>query len=65
MGIEIDGNSHDNKEVYDYIRTSILNDYWIKIIRYRNDEVIYNLSWIYEDLIQEIAKRKKELENLK
>ena len=61
LGIEIDGNSHDDKEVYDYNRTSILNDYGIKIIRYMNDDVIYNLNWAYEDLILQIEIRIKEI----
>ena len=59
LWIEIDGNSHDDKQTYDEIRTSLLNNYWIKIIRYTNEQVYKHLEAIYEDLMYEIWIREK------
>jgi len=60
--IEIDGDSHDGQEECDDIRTDVLENYELKVIRYKNKDVINNLESVYDDLLEQIRKRKKELE---
>lgn len=59
--IEIDGDSHAEKEKYDEIRTDVLENYGLKIIRYENREIMNNLAGVYEDLYEQVFQRKKEL----
>ena len=64
LGIEIDGDSHFESKViqkYDEHRTKILKNYEIKIIRYKNNDIMYNLNGVYKDLIINISERKKEI----
>lgn len=61
LGIEIDGDSHIGKEIYDTIREQKIKKSWIKIIRYTNDDVFESIDWIYESLLEEILIRKQEL----
>ncbi len=42
--VEIDGDSHENSQEYDNIRTKVLNDMGFKVIRFTNDEVRKDLS---------------------
>ena len=63
LAIEIDGDSHYEKENYDFKRTNILNNLGIKIIRYTNLEIIKNIEGVYLNLIREIQLREKELRN--
>ncbi|KKP40168.1 MAG: 3-phosphoshikimate 1-carboxyvinyltransferase, 3-phosphoshikimate 1-carboxyvinyltransferase [Candidatus Peregrinibacteria bacterium GW2011_GWF2_33_10] len=65
LGIEIDGESHSEQIEYDHIRTELLNNYNIKIIRYSNNEVMENIEGVYEDLNEQIKNRKKELKSPK
>lgn len=60
LGIEIDGSSHDNRQEYDRRRTEKLKHMWIKIIRYKNEDVYYNLDYVAKHLTEELKKRKKE-----
>ena len=62
LGIEIDGSSHDSRQVYDNIRSEKLWDRWIKIIRYTNEDVFYRLDWVSQDLAEELKTRANELE---
>lgn len=61
LGIEIDWSSHDKTLVYDSIRTKKIWDYWIKIIRYQNEDVFYRLDRVAQDLFREIDIRVKEI----
>jgi very-short-patch-repair endonuclease len=61
LGIEIDGDSHDHKEYYDKARDNYLNNRGIKTVRYRNEDVLYNLLVVKRDLIKQIESRLKEL----
>lgn len=61
VGIEIDGESHDEHIEYDKKRTSNLNEIGIKLIRYSNAEVMCNLDGVYLDLEEKIKKREEEL----
>jgi len=42
--IEIDGSQHSCNHAYDEWRTSILNGLLIKVIRFKNSEILKNLS---------------------
>ena len=43
--IEIDGGVHETQKNYDKIRTEILDlQKKIKVIRFKNDEVLYNIE---------------------
>ncbi len=59
LWIEIDDKSHDWKWEEDEIRTKYINSKWIRIIRYTNEDVLYNLESVIRDLenkIEEIIK---------
>lgn len=60
--VEIDWNSHKDKEVYDINRTDIINDLWVKVIRYTNDEVLNNLEIVKDNLLSEINNRQKHID---
>lgn len=57
--IEIDGNSHDNKQEYDEKRTNTLNELGLTVIRYTNNEVLNNISGVYIDLKERLETFKK------
>ena len=61
LGIEIDGWYHEDQKEYDMYRTRVLEDCWIKIIRYTNDDIQYCLNWVIENLKEEIKIREQEL----
>lgn len=54
--IEIDGDSHAGQEEYDTIRSEKLNEYGIKVIRYTNNDVLFNIGGVYQDLKNKIKK---------
>ncbi len=62
LGIEIDGESHDEQKEYDKLRTLNLNNIGIKIIRYSNADIMCNLEGVYLDLEQKIKERVEELQ---
>ena len=61
LWIEIDDKTHDFKWKYDEERTKYLNNLWIKIIRYMNEQVHFNLDWLVTDLNDKIERRATEL----
>jgi len=54
LAIEVDGSSHINKEDYDASRSSYLNDLWIQVLRYANDDVMSNTEKVRDDIHQHI-----------
>ncbi len=64
LGIEIDGESHNEQKEYDKMRTLNLNNIGIKIIRYSNAEIMCNLGGVYLDLEQKVKEREEELQKL-
>lgn len=50
LAIEIDGDTHSEREHLDEIRTERLNEYGIEVIRYYNEDVLQNIEGVYEDL---------------
>ena len=61
LAIEVDGKIHDNRKEYDEERTFILNSLGIKVLRYKNSEVLNNLDDVAKKLNNEIEKREAEL----
>ena len=62
LGIEIDGESHDEQKEYDKMRTLNLNKIGIKLIRYSNADIMCNLEGVYFDLEQKVKEREEELQ---
>jgi very-short-patch-repair endonuclease len=48
--IEIDGKIHDEQKDYDKIRTEIIKTQVIKVVRFRNEEIINNIENVIEAL---------------
>jgi very-short-patch-repair endonuclease len=61
MAIEVDGASHTEKVAYDTMRTQLLSEYSIKVIRYIHNDVLFNIEGIYEDLMEKMKERKREI----
>ncbi len=57
--IEIDGDSHATQREYDILRSEKLEMYGIKVIRYTNDDIIFNIEGVFRDLKERIKKYKK------
>ena len=61
LWIEIDDKSHDWKWKEDQERTEYLNNLWIKIIRYTNDDINYHLNEVILDLEDKLNERAKNI----
>lgn len=57
--IEIDGEQHAENIEYDQKRTADLNQYWIRVVRYSNQDVLRNREGVYEDLIGIIREQEQ------
>jgi len=53
--IEIDGDSHAEDPAYDIERTKILQGFGLTVIRYSNNDVMCNISGVYDDLVNRIS----------
>ena len=62
LGIEVDGESHNEQKEYDKSRTLNLNKIGIKLIRYSNVDIMCNLEGVYLDLEEKVKEREKELQ---
>jgi len=62
LGIEVDGESHDEQIEYDESRTLNLNKIGIKLIRYSNADIMCNLEGVYLDLEKQVKVREEELQ---
>jgi len=56
LAIEIDGDSHAKQEQYDLLRSEKLSAYCIHVVRYTNDDILFNIEGVYKDLINKIKK---------
>jgi very-short-patch-repair endonuclease len=56
--IEVDGNIHNEEIVseYDLGRTAVLNKHGIRVIRFTNDQVMYNIDLVLSRIHEEISK---------
>jgi very-short-patch-repair endonuclease len=48
--VEIDGKNHDYQREYDELRTYIINNLDIEVVRFRNEEIERNISSVLERL---------------
>ena len=56
--IEIDGDIHNNEisNEYDLNRTEELKKYGIRVIRFTNEQIIYNIDFVIERIQEKISK---------
>jgi len=59
--IEIDGDTHTERKEYDDMRTQLLNNFGLEVIRYSNTEVYQNLEGVGNSLNQIISLRQTDL----
>jgi very-short-patch-repair endonuclease len=52
--VEVDGDSHIKKREYDMLRSEKLEQYGIKVIRYRNKEIMLNIEKVRKNLINKL-----------
>jgi very-short-patch-repair endonuclease len=57
--IEVDGEIHNDEDSsqYDLGRTEILNKFGLQVIRFSNDQVLYNLESVTSKILIEITNR--------
>lgn len=58
LAIELDGEIHNDRYVTanDKVRTTFLNSYGIKVIRFKNEEIFESVERVLEKLKEEILK---------
>ncbi len=54
--IEIDGDSHCSQEDYDLERTAYFETRNLKVIRFTNRDVLYNIEGVEQAILQKITK---------
>ncbi len=59
LAIEVDGDTHSEQGVYDEQRTSLLSQFGVRVLRYKNSEVMRNVDGIYNDLVRQITTIKQ------
>ena len=64
LAIEIDGDTHAGREVYDAIRTQFLQEQGYKVVRFSNRDVMENLSGVLETLAAVIVEMTPPLPTL-
>ncbi len=57
VAIEIDGDSHAEQKEHDRQRSARLNALGIEVIRYTNEEIMNNLTGVYDDLQKRLEER--------
>lgn len=62
--IEIDGDTHDQDDESDRVRTGILNQHGYRVVRYSNDDVMQNLEGILMNLAAVVAELRPPLPTL-
>ncbi len=53
--IEVDGGIHETQQEYDRLRTEIINVYGYRVIRFKNEEVLGELSNVSRRISEEIV----------
>lgn len=58
--IEVDGSSHDSEEaqIKDGIRQQNLEDAGFKVIRFTNEDVLKNIDWVRNNILQTLETLK-------
>ena len=62
--IEIDGDTHDQDDKYDAVRTRKLEDLGFRVVRYSNQDVMQNLEGVLMNLASVIAEMRPPLPTL-
>jgi very-short-patch-repair endonuclease len=57
--VEIDGEYHKNQIEYDNNRTAVMNDFGLRVIRFKNEEVLTNIDTVRERIRLELISRFK------
>jgi very-short-patch-repair endonuclease len=58
LGIEVDGESHDQRKEYDKTRDNFLKSQGLIILRISNDDVLNNLDGVRSFLVQKVESIK-------
>jgi very-short-patch-repair endonuclease len=56
--VEVDGDSHAGKEVYDQERTMHFNSQGVSIVRFTNEDIMRRLDGVYRVLQEKVAELK-------
>ena len=56
--IEVDGDIHNDEELseYDLGRTAELNKFGLKVIRFTNDQILFNNDWVIAKISQALTE---------
>ncbi|MEK9179048.1 MAG: endonuclease domain-containing protein [Patescibacteria group bacterium] len=54
LAIEVDGDTHGERRIYDEVRTHCLNKHKIVVIRYTNKEIYTDINSVWMDLENKI-----------
>lgn len=57
--IEIDWETHNYKQEYDEKRIKYLKSLWLEILVYTDEQVLWNLEWVCEDINRQVKTRKE------
>ena len=57
--IEIDGETHNYKQEYDRKRIEYLKSLWLDVLVYTDEQVLWNLEWVCDDINQQVKTRKE------
>ena len=57
LAVEIDGESHNEKQVYDKVRDDFLRSCGIKVLRFSNWEILENLEGVRGKLVEFLDKK--------
>ena len=50
--VEVDGGIHEQQKDYDELRTKIINQYGVKVIRFTNEEVVNKSDWVLVKMME-------------
>lgn len=64
--IEVDGGIHSTREAKDYdsMRTALINEFGIEVIRFTNDDILSGINEAVEKISNYIKNRRLQLEEL-
>ena len=55
--VEINGRSHEYQKDYDELRTHIINDLGIEVVRFKNEEIEENMPRVLDKIREVLAKQ--------
>ena len=50
--VEVDGGIHEQQKDYDELRTKIINQHGVKVIRFTNEEVVNKSDWVLAKMME-------------